>query len=107
MRHLPFIVLLTVIPLITSAQTTPGDYFKEYHWKPKAQLKGESFLRVGGKYGYADNQELKDAGIVNADNSITLPFQLDLAKVLKVELVLEKIQSHEGTHNLRVSFNDN
>lgn len=107
MKNLLFITLLLIASLTISAQTTPGDYFKEYYWHPKTELKTESFLRVGGRYGYADNQKLKDEGIVNADNSITLPFKLDLQKPLKVELVLEKIQSHEGTHDLRVSFNGN
>ena len=107
MKNSTFILILSIFTVNTLAQPSPGDYFKEYHWKPKTELKNESFLRVGGKYGYADNQKLKDAGIINPDNSITLPFEFELEKALRIELLLEKIQSHEGTHDLRVSFNNN
>ncbi|MEN8201154.1 MAG: hypothetical protein ABFS28_01070 [Bacteroidota bacterium] len=99
-------IFVTVLYLVScfgvaQAQPSPGDLFKEYTWHNEwGDCNGA--LRVGGKLDYQVQGMVihyKDKGL------IVPPFQVDLKKAIKAELVVEKMLCHGGTKGLRVSIN--
>ncbi|MEM7572951.1 MAG: hypothetical protein AAF433_08620 [Bacteroidota bacterium] len=88
--------------LLLAAQWTPGDHYREYVWTTPAS--GEDFLRVGGRYGYASNPNALPDSLQRGDQ-LLLPYDLDLAGASRAEVVIERVQSHEDSRNLRISIN--
>ncbi|MBN1293111.1 MAG: T9SS type A sorting domain-containing protein [Candidatus Latescibacteria bacterium] len=74
------------------AQPNPGDVFREYYWYNKNGDAGQA-LRVGGQVGYGGR-------------NITLFHDFDLENAIKAEVIIEKIQCHDGTLGLSISIND-
>jgi hypothetical protein len=97
------VTFLSLISILTpvQAQPSPGDLFKEYTWHNEwGDCKGA--LRVGGKWDYQIQGlviHYKDKGL------IVPPFQVELDRAIKAELVVEKMLCHSGTKGLRVSIN--
>jgi len=94
------VFLIIAVPL--TAQWTPGDTYREYHWVTPAG--GEAFLRVGGRYGY-QAQPGKLPLVLQKGNELILPEQLDLEGAVRAEVTIEKVLSHEDTRNLRIALN--
>jgi hypothetical protein len=88
------------------AQPVPGDVFMEYVWLPEMVVENEKFLRVGGKLDYKIS-EVHFPQHMHKNGHIPLGIDLDLQDVIKAELVLEKVQSHEDTKGLQVQINGN
>lgn len=100
-KNLTLLLTLTASLHTVLAQPAPGDLFKEYFWFNEwGDCNGA--LRVGGKLDYK-----KKGMVVNyqAEGLIQPPFQVDLDRAIRAELVLEKMLCHEGTKGLRVSIN--
>lgn len=81
-----------------------GMLFKEYPWVPDGVNDDGKFLRVGGKLDYKTNsdhfpQENHENGF------IPLPHPLDLDNAIAAEVLVERVQSHEDTKNLRIQWN--
>lgn len=84
------VTLIFVLCFSTSyAQPGPGDVFREYIWFNSIN----SYLRVGGDLDYGGHF------IFHGTN-------IDLVDAIKVEVVVEKLQSHEGTKDLEIDIND-
>jgi hypothetical protein len=99
------VTFLSLISIFTPvhAQPSPGDLFKEYAWH-NHWGDCEGALRVGGKMDYQIQGMVihyKDTGL------IVPPFQVELDRAIKAELVVEKMLCHSGTNGLRVSINGN
>ena len=97
------VTFLSLISIFTPvlAQPSPGDLFKEYSWFNEWG-DCEGALRVGGKWDYQTQGlviHYKDKGL------IVPPFQVELDRAIKAELVVEKMLCHSGTKGLRVSIN--
>ncbi len=97
------VTFLSLISILTPvrAQPSPGDLFKEYSWHNEWG-DCEGALRVGGKLDYQSQGlviHYKDTGL------IVPPFQVELDRAIKAELVVEKMLCHSGTTGLRVSIN--
>ena len=87
------ITFLTLMPAIkVFSQPAPGDVFREYMWTKEDGDAGGS-LRVGGRVGY-------DGGAISLDHDF------DLEHATKAEVVIEKIQCHDGTTGLAIQIND-
>lgn len=84
------------------AQPKPGDIFREYVWT--TSYDGELFLRVGGRLDYQSTPQKFD-GKLDDEGYLHFPAQLDLQNVVKAEVTLEKVLSHEDTKGLRISWN--
>jgi len=82
----------------------PGDVFREYKWWNEVGDAGGAF-RVGGKEG----ENLPDRGWAHdyINSSVTLPYELDLERAIRAEVVVEKILCHDGTRGLAVEINGN
>jgi hypothetical protein len=96
-----FFLSLTAGSGLLFAQPEPGDLFKEYSWFNEwGDCNGA--LRVGGQLDY----QLQGMVIHYRDKGlIQPPFQVDIERAIKAELVVEKMLCHEGTEGLRVSIN--
>ena len=81
----------------------PGGVFREYSWTTEG-VGRESFLRVGGKMGYATDTAHFPIELIR-DGYIRLAEGIDLKGATQAELVIERLQSHESTNNLQVSLN--
>ena len=102
MRSLHAIAILLLCSLNTSAQWEPGSVYREYTWlTPKG---GELFLRVGGRYGYKSQPEKLPIELQDGDQ-LRLPDTIDLEGATHAEILLEKVQSHEDSRDLRVVIN--
>ncbi|MEL7160472.1 MAG: hypothetical protein AAFN92_06925 [Bacteroidota bacterium] len=100
MRNL--IHLLLFLPFCLAAQWEPGQVYREYWWVMPED--GEAFLRVGGRYGYAVNPgKLPDS--LQEGDQLLLPGLLDLEGVVRAEVTLEKVLSHEDSRDLRIAIN--
>ena len=105
---LPLILVLSAVwSSHAMGQPQPGDVFREYVWIPKlAEGDQGRFLRVGGRMGYKASpdhmpkEHHKDGYILFGDF-------IQLKNALRAEVQVEKIQSHDDTKGLRISFNDN
>ena len=85
------------------AQPEPGDLFREHAWYNEAgDCNGA--LRVGGRLDYRLIENVID---YEGKGIIQPPFQVDLEKAIRAELVVEKMLCHGGTEGLRVSINGN
>lgn len=83
----------------------PGSTFRIYSWTTEG-IGNEPFLRVGGRMGYGtDTTQFPPSAHV--DGQIRMAENIDLEKALYAELIIERLQSHEGTNNLEVSVNGN
>ena len=84
--------MLCASPPTAVVQPTAGDVYREYRWTNEDGDAGGS-LRVGGQVGYGGGP---------------IPFghDLDLQAATRVELVVEKLLCHAGTHGLAISLND-
>lgn len=91
-------------PLAVHAQPQPGDVFREYTWLPEMAGSDSDFLRVGGRLGYTVNG---DHIPPNQHRDGHLPFghALDLERATRAEVVLERVESHDGTHGLTLYIN--
>lgn len=86
------------------ASLKTGMRFKAYPWNPSMTSDDGKFLRVGGKMGYAVNKDhlpkkyRKNGGILLNQN-------VDLKGATRAEVLVERVQSHEDTKDLRIQFN--
>lgn len=84
-------------------QPLPGDVFKEYNWfNESGDCVGA--LRIGGPldyklFGKVDNYQ--------GNGQINPPFNVDLKRAVRAELLVEKMLCHGGTEGLRISINGN
>ena len=97
-----FLYTLLVFFLITGtkavlAQPEPGDVFREYYWYNRSG-NADYALRVSDEGNF-------DKGY--GGGNISTRHVFDLEHAVKAEVVIEKIQSHEGTRDLEISINDN
>ena len=103
MKRQLFVIQFLGITLLAFAQPAPGDLYKEYKWfNESGDCRGA--LRVGGNLDY------KLSGSVDnyqGNGMILPPFDIDLEKSIRAELVIEKMLCHGGTEGLRVSINGN
>jgi len=103
MKRQLFVIQFLSITLLAFAQPAPGDLYKEYKWfNESGDCRGA--LRVGGNLDY------KLSGSVDnyqGNGMILPPFDIDLEKSIRAELVIEKMLCHGGTEGLRVSINGN
>ncbi|WP_238749147.1 hypothetical protein [Neolewinella maritima] len=84
-------------------QWTPGDVYREYIWTTPAG-DGEAFLRVGGRYGYAEQVgKLPDS--LQVGDQLVFPQALDLTAATHATLTFEKVLGHEDSRDLRVAVN--
>ncbi|MEO0470465.1 MAG: VCBS repeat-containing protein, partial [Bacteroidota bacterium] len=81
-----------------------GDVFRDYSWRPGKGMK-EDFLRVGGQYHYADYPDFFPKKL-HQDGNIRLTDALDLDQAIRAELLVERLQSHEGTTGLQIQLNE-
>ena len=88
-----FTLCLVSVIIQSAAQPNPGDVFREYYWYNKNGDAGQA-LRVGGKLDYGGR-------------NITLSHDFDLENAIKAEVIIEKIQCHDGTLGLSISINEN
>ncbi len=86
-------------------QGNTGKIFREYKWEPSEYIEDESFLRVGGELDYISSPDHFGNKEILRDGSIRIAENIDLEKAIGAELVLEKLQSHDDTRNLRVQIN--
>ncbi len=82
-----------------------GDIFREYPWTPNQTNEEGKFLRVGGKLDYRMNSDHFPKTLHNEGN-ISLGHSIDLEKAAWAEVIIERVQSHEDTKNLKISFNN-
>lgn len=85
------------------AQPAPGDLFREYRY---TNVDGDAggAIRVGGKQGVSYPDRGSDFDYVN--DWIDLPDAVDLQDAVRVEVIIEKILSHNGTHGLAIQWNN-
>ncbi|RED92024.1 FG-GAP repeat domain-containing protein [Marinoscillum furvescens] len=76
----------------------PNQRIKSHGWIPQSSDEGV-FLRVGGKYDYRVANEH-----MNADGWITLAENIDLKNADGAELIVERVQSHDGTKGLAIQL---
>ncbi|WP_289644528.1 FG-GAP repeat domain-containing protein [Maribacter aestuarii] len=81
-----------------------GMIFKEHPWTPDTVSDSGKFLRVGGKLDYKINEDHfpksgHDQGFISFDQKI------DLSNAVSAEVLVERVQSHEDTKNLKIQFN--
>ncbi|MCP9237833.1 VCBS repeat-containing protein [Lewinella sp. JB7] len=81
-----------------------GAVFREYTWSPEVAGLSEEFLRVGGKLDYRN--ATGDTPSRFPDGSILLADHIPLSAVKEAEVVVQRVQSHEDTKSLQISFND-
>lgn len=94
-------LFLLALSLLTFAQPVPGELFKEYAWYNEGG-DGNGALRVGGRLDYQLTGKVQPCLV---DGLIVPGFEIDLASVLRAELVIEKMLCHGDTEGLRVSMN--
>ncbi len=87
-----FVIFITLTFSTLLSQPKPGDVFREYMWYNSTGDGGGS-LRVGGNLDYGGGW------LSHATN-------LDLVDAIKAEIVIEKLESHTGTHGLKINMND-
>jgi hypothetical protein len=87
-----FVAAVLIAAVRAFSQPAPSDVFREYMWYNEGGDAGGS-LRVGGRVGY-------DGGF------IALEHDFDLEHATKAEVVIEKIQCHDGTTGLAIQVND-
>ena len=94
---------------VNSAQSDfilrPGDLYREYIWILPEGSKDNGFLRLGGKLDYKTNPDNLPPAF-HDNGKIKFGQEIDLAKAVKAELLLEKVLSHEGTKGLAIQIND-
>ncbi len=88
---------------MAAAEPKPGDVFREYVYTNTYGDAGGS-IRVGGKVGVSYPDRGSDLGYINAP--IELGHDVDLEHAIAADVVVEKIQSHNGTTGLAIQFND-
>ncbi|MEL6924497.1 MAG: hypothetical protein AAFO94_10660 [Bacteroidota bacterium] len=101
-----FFFFLFLLSLNVLSAQAPGDLFREYHWTLPDASKDAGFLRLGGKLDYRSNAENLPTAL-HDNGKIPLGHEVDLAKAVKAELIIEKVLSHEGTTGLEMQVNDN
>ncbi|PHI19372.1 hypothetical protein CEQ90_13535 [Lewinellaceae bacterium SD302] len=99
----PLLINLILLSQL-SAQWEPGSLYKEYQWVTPED--GEAFLRVGGRYGYTE-QPGKLPAELEQNGRLLLPASVDLKMAIRAEVTIERVQSHEDTKGLEISWNDN
>ncbi|MGB6152938.1 MAG: VCBS repeat-containing protein [Pricia sp.] len=82
-----------------------GMLFKEHSWVPEKVSDSGKFLRVGGKAGYEMDKDHFPAD-AHSGGMILLSFDIDLKNATAAEVIVERVQSHEDTKNLRIQFNE-
>ena len=98
-----FLLVLTLLTTQTlPAQWQPGSIYAEHHWVTPED--DEAFLRVGGRYGYQQQPDKFPAELRRGDR-LLWPDSIDLTDATRAEVVLEKVQSHEDSRNLRIAIN--
>ncbi len=83
-----------------------GDIFREYPWTPQQTNEKGKFLRVGGNLDYRQNSDHYPKNL-HDNGSISLGYPIDLENAFHAEVIIERVQSHEDTKNLSISFNNN
>lgn len=82
-----------------------GMIFKEYPWVPDTVSDSGKFLRVGGKLDYKTNEDhFPKNG--HSNGFISFDQDIDLSNAVSAEVLVERVQSHEDTKNLRIQFNE-
>ena len=95
-------VALASMTLAAQDPWAPHARYREHVWvTPGGQ---ETFLRVGGNYGYATNPGALPPELQDGDQLI-LPDSLVLDGAVAATVTLEKVLSHEDTRDLRISVN--
>ena len=82
-----------------------GSLYKDYPWSPTMSKDKGKFLRVGGKLDYKSSEEHFPQNL-HREGYISLGTDVDLKGAAAAEVIVERIQSHEDTKNLRISFNE-
>lgn len=97
------LLLLLISSMWAQAQPLQGDVFKEYRWfNEEGDCNGA--LRVGGNLDY---QLQKNVINYLGDGLIAPPYEVDLKRAIRAELLVEKMLCHGGTKGLRVKINNN
>ncbi|MEM9259483.1 MAG: hypothetical protein AAGA62_07535 [Bacteroidota bacterium] len=104
MNRMSLLSFLLIWSLSTCAQWEPGSVYREYTWVTPED--GEAFLRVGGRYGYALNPGKLPAKLQQGDE-LLLAEEINLDKVVRAEVSLEKVLSHEDSRHLTIAINGN
>lgn len=91
------------LPSVASAEPGPGDVYREYIFTNSYGDAGGS-IRVGGKRGESYSDRGADFGYINTP--IAFGHKIDLEHAISAEVIVEKIQSHNGTKGLAIQFND-
>ncbi len=105
------IFILVLISQFARSQPKPGDYFKEYSWATPLPSKPgqELYVRVCGDGFYDDavrkGEHLFNEGFVK-DGWFSLPDNIDLTNVEKIEVQVERMLCHDGSTGLAVKFNE-
>jgi hypothetical protein len=90
----------------SSAQLKEGDIFKDYVWSMPDDFR-QGFLRVIGDGDYREPNGMRKMYPEDAvkDGWVLLKHEVDLNHATKAELVIERLQSHDGTTGLAASIN--
>jgi len=82
-----------------------GMLFKDHPWVPSMVGDSGKFLRVGGKLDYSINEDHfpKDG---HKNGLIPLNQNIDLENAIGAEVIVERVQSHEDTKDLKIQFNE-
>ena len=104
MKYIQLVIVLHWMVLGLFAQPAPGDVFRDYIWTMPNEKTHEPFLRVGGPFDYHKQPE-KFPKAVYHDGEIAFPGSIDMKNAIKAELVIEKMQCHDETKNLKIEFN--
>ena len=86
------------------APSKSGSLYKEYPWAPSQLDSNELFLRVGGRLDYTLKSDNNDK--IDKQGFITFPKSIDLSQAARAELIVERVQSHEDTKNMRIQVNN-
>jgi len=94
-------LILSCWSATASAQPAPGDLFREYAWYNEwGDCNGA--LRVGGRLDYQMSGMVKD---YRDSGRIAPSWEVELDRIAKAELVVEKMLCHGGTEGLRIRVN--
>ncbi len=104
MKYIQLILVLHWMVLGLCAQPAPGDVFRDYIWTMPNEKTHEPFLRVGGPFDYHKQTE-KFPESHYFDGKIAFTGTIELTNAIKAELVIEKMQCHDETKNLKIQFN--
>ncbi len=95
-----FIIILLAVNAVSLSAPQPGDIFREYKWNGPWQNASKWQRCTDPNATHSGAQ----AFLPNPINTIVID---DLQGVVKIEVLVERLQSHAGTHEKRIKINDN